>query len=68
MADDLVEKYSSLNMDEEEGGIIDVSDIVDTKSDEKLTILLVGRLLTLRPYNVDAFKRTMTKVWPPLAI
>lgn len=63
MADELALQCSSLRLNDDEGGLIDVGDIECEETDEKLALLLVGKLLTERPYNIETFKRTMAKVW-----
>ncbi|KAL2894811.1 hypothetical protein RDABS01_010720 [Bienertia sinuspersici] len=37
--------------------------IDDSRVQKQISLLLVGRLLTTRPFNVEAFKRTMTQSW-----
>ncbi|KAL2935539.1 hypothetical protein RDABS01_018657 [Bienertia sinuspersici] len=64
MADDLITKCSSLNLnDNEENNIVDVGETVSEKEEEKTSLMLIGRLLSDRPVNVEAFKRTMNSVW-----
>lgn len=65
MADDLALQCSSLRLADDEGGLIDLGGIDCEETNEKLSLLLVGRVCTERPYNIDAFKRTMLKVWAP---
>lgn len=65
MADDLTEKCSFLNLGDDEGDIVDLREVENVEENGKLELLLVGRLLTERPYNMEAFKRTMQKVWTP---
>lgn len=64
MADSLIEQCSKLNIEgvnEEE--VIDLEDGDDAVHDEKLSLRLVGRLLTEKPVNFDALKRTMQHAW-----
>ncbi|XP_021736509.1 uncharacterized protein LOC110703057 [Chenopodium quinoa] len=61
MADDLVKKCSTLRLDDDEGGLIDLGEVDCADSNENFDLLLIGRLCTSRPYNVEAFKRTMMK-------
>ncbi|KAL2893311.1 hypothetical protein RDABS01_009220 [Bienertia sinuspersici] len=66
MTDELVEKCSSLRLEEEEKSLIDLGELEEENPKEtkdQISLMLVGRLLTNRPYNVEAFKRTMMKVW-----
>ncbi|XP_021721237.1 uncharacterized protein LOC110688781 [Chenopodium quinoa] len=63
MAEDLISRYENLRLEEDEGGIVDLGDVDSSNSQENFNLLLIGRLVTERPYNVEAFKATMTKVW-----
>lgn len=45
--------------------MVDLGGTEDVDIKEKLALLLVGRLVTDRSFNIEAFKRTMTKVWAP---
>ncbi|KAL2935345.1 hypothetical protein RDABS01_018463, partial [Bienertia sinuspersici] len=63
MADEIVEKYARLNIEEEENELIDVGEFTSAAADEKISLMLVGKLLTDRTINVEAFKRTMTNAW-----
>ncbi|XP_021731496.1 uncharacterized protein LOC110698385 [Chenopodium quinoa] len=63
MADELAQRYSALRLEEDEGDLIDLCSIEGKGSKDNIDLLLIGRLCTNRPYNVEAFKRTMLKVW-----
>ncbi|XP_056686880.1 uncharacterized protein [Spinacia oleracea] len=65
MADELISRCSKLSLEEGEGDVVDLGDVVVEDQSDNLELLLIGKLLTERPFNVDAFKRTMTKVWAP---
>lgn len=65
MADELALQCSSLRLADDDGDLVDLGSIESTESNEKISLLIVGQLLTDRPYNVEAFKRTMVKVWSP---
>lgn len=51
-------------MDEEVDQIIDIVSL-NPNNENNLSLLLIGKLLTERSYNVDTFKRTITTVWAP---
>ncbi|XP_021866524.1 uncharacterized protein [Spinacia oleracea] len=63
MADEIVEKYSNLQLEDEENDLVDLSAVDSTESDERVSLMLVGKLLTDRAYNVEGFKRTMSQAW-----
>lgn len=63
MADELSEKCAKLQILNEEEEIIDIGEENINNSDDKLALRLVGQLYTVRPFNVEAFKKTMTQVW-----
>ncbi|XP_021725922.1 uncharacterized protein LOC110693106 [Chenopodium quinoa] len=66
MADELATKCSSLSLEDKENDLVDLGGEEKSETPNNLAVFLVGKLLTHRPYNVEAFKRTMTKVWEPL--
>ncbi|XP_056688554.1 uncharacterized protein [Spinacia oleracea] len=65
MAEEIAQICSKLSIEDVGGDIIDLGAITADEEDEKLTLMLVGRLLTERSYNVEDFKRTMMSVWSP---
>ncbi|XP_021757423.1 uncharacterized protein LOC110722461 [Chenopodium quinoa] len=59
-------RKSLLNVfQEEEGKAIDLGAINPGAEENNFSLMLVGKLLTQRSYNIDAFKKTMTTVWAP---
>ncbi|XP_021713598.1 uncharacterized protein LOC110681780 [Chenopodium quinoa] len=63
MADEIADRYANLKIDEEDGGVVDLGVVDSQPSMDKFHLVLIGKLITERPYNVEAFKSTMTKVW-----
>lgn len=63
MADDLLEKCSKLKLSDEENDVVDLGDSIPQEINEQVSLMLVGKLITNRPFNTDAFKRTMTHAW-----
>ena len=63
MADDLVEQCSKLSLLNEESHVIELDDNGGYRSDEKLSLRLVGRILTEKPLNFDAVKRMLLHIW-----
>nr|CCA66053.1 hypothetical protein [Beta vulgaris subsp. vulgaris] len=64
MAEEISEFVSQLRIDDEEDAVLDIESI-NPNNDNNVALLLLGRLLTVRSYNVEAFKRTITTVWAP---
>ncbi|XP_021739451.1 uncharacterized protein LOC110705826 [Chenopodium quinoa] len=65
MDDDIASLCSNLRISEEENTAIDFGDINPSNEEKNLSLMLIGKLLTRRSYNVDAFKNTMTNYWAP---
>lgn len=65
MAEEIAEFCSKLTIDDEEEVVLDIEATHPNLEENKPSLLLLGRLLTDRSYNVDAFKRTITTVWAP---
>ncbi|XP_010680870.1 uncharacterized protein LOC104895922 [Beta vulgaris subsp. vulgaris] len=63
MADDLAERCAKLKINADENTVIELGNEVPTEIDDKLSLRLVGRLLTTRAFNMDAFKRTISQAW-----
>ena len=65
MAEEITTFVSNLRLDEEEEQILDF-DTINPNSEKTVSLLLIGKLLTERSFNVEAFKRTITTVWAPI--
>lgn len=65
MAEEIESIVSKLCIEDDEGDIIDLGEVNPNEEDNKLLLLLMGWSHTERPYNVEAFKRTMMNVWAP---
>lgn len=63
MAADLVEKCSQLALTGKEEDVIDFGDNADEAVDDKLSLRLVGRIVTSKPLNFDAVRRTLMHIW-----
>lgn len=61
MAEEIANSVSRLRIDEEEDQILDL-ETINPNSENQVSLLLIGKLLTERSYNVDAFKKTITTV------
>ncbi|XP_048496508.1 uncharacterized protein LOC125495741 [Beta vulgaris subsp. vulgaris] len=63
MAEELIDRCTRLKITDDENAIIDLGTDVPAEMDDKLSLRLVGKLLTNRAFNVEAFKRTITQSW-----
>ncbi|XP_021743481.1 uncharacterized protein LOC110709574 [Chenopodium quinoa] len=66
MAEEIVNLYSRLCIREEEKKSIDLGALTSGEEENNLSLMLVGKLLTHRSYNVEAFKKTITSIWSPI--
>lgn len=66
MAEEIISQCSKLSLEDEEGNIVDLENIVVDDPKDNYELLLIGRMFTDRPFNVEAFKRTMKKAWAPV--
>lgn len=65
MPEELTQYFSKLRLDDEEETVLDLEILNPNTNGDKLALLLLGRILTERSYNIEAFKRTITSVWAP---
>lgn len=63
IADSLIEQCSKLQIEDQEREVVDFGEIESSESNDRVSLMLVGKLLTDRPFYVEGFKRTMTHVW-----
>ncbi|XP_056690134.1 uncharacterized protein [Spinacia oleracea] len=63
MADDLTEKWSNLNLEDEDNDVVDLGGIELTDEDDRVSLMLVGKLVIDLGFNVDACKKTMIQAW-----
>lgn len=63
MAEEITKICSKLRIDDEEDIVLDLEILNPNRDEEKIYLLLRGRILTERSYNIEAFKRTITNVW-----
>ncbi|XP_021767686.1 uncharacterized protein LOC110732082 [Chenopodium quinoa] len=50
MADDILERYANLRLDDEDGGVVDLGTVNSMPSKDKFHLLLIGRIKNL-PFN-----------------
>ncbi|CAO2823526.1 unnamed protein product [Amaranthus hypochondriacus] len=63
MAEELVIQCSRLHIAYKEDDVVDLGAVADEGGDGKLSLRLVGWVVTERPLNFDAVKRTLLHVW-----
>lgn len=62
MAEEISNFVSNLRIDDEEDKVIDL-DCINPNPENNVSFPLLGRLLTERSFNVEAFKSTITTIW-----
>lgn len=63
MANELLEKCKNLKINDAETQVFEVGELEDGIDKDQVSLVLVGRLVTERSFNIEAFKRTMIRVW-----
>ncbi|XP_010690516.1 uncharacterized protein LOC104904037 [Beta vulgaris subsp. vulgaris] len=63
MAEDLADRCRNLKLDEDDLTIVDLSGTEQQETQDRVSLMLVGRLLTERPFHIEAFRRTMIQSW-----
>lgn len=63
MAEDILNRWSNLKIAEEEEQIVAFDDNHEGLVDPSIGLAVVGKIMTVRPYNFEAFKRTMNQIW-----
>lgn len=63
MADDLSKRCAQLSIIEEEEEIVEFDEATNKTIADKVTLSLVGKVLSVRNYNFNALKNTMNQVW-----
>uniref|UniRef100_A0A803MD70 DUF4283 domain-containing protein n=1 Tax=Chenopodium quinoa TaxID=63459 RepID=A0A803MD70_CHEQI len=65
MAEELVKDWEKLKLTEEENTVLrdNNGDGEDENAQTRLQLYLVGKMLTKKPYNIEAMKRVLKKLW-----
>lgn len=63
MDDDTLARWKTLKITDDEEKIVGFDDLPKGDVDNSIDLALVGRVMTMRPYNFDAFKKTMNQIW-----
>lgn len=61
----LLKEWEKFSLTEEEDAIIggEFEAINDEEAKNQLSLILMGKLLTNKPFNVEAMKRTLISIW-----
>ncbi|KAL2942098.1 hypothetical protein RDABS01_030448 [Bienertia sinuspersici] len=65
MAEDLAQELEKFHLMKKEDIVVgqNLRDLEETNTDEKISLMMVGKMLTKRPFNFEATKRTLHNVW-----
>lgn len=57
MAEEIATQCATLKLgDDEEDDVVDLREIESNETNDNLSLLLIGKLISDRPFNVEAFK------------
>lgn len=62
MDDDILIRCSALKITEEEESIVTLDEARSLDENPSMDLAIVVKVMTLRPYNFEAFKRTMNQI------
>ena len=63
MDDELIARCSTLKITAEEDNIVEFENSTLNHENSNLDMAIVGKVMTRRPYNFEAFKNTMNQIW-----
>ena len=63
MEDEIIARCSTLKITEEEDNIVELGAVPKNPTDNDFDMAIVGKVMTRRPYNFEALKRTMNQIW-----
>lgn len=63
IAGDIAAKYSNLRISEDKNEILSFDDGHDDQEDSGINLSLVRKVLTIRPHNFKAMKKTLNQIW-----
>ena len=56
-------KYSNLKITAAEDEVVAFDHLTNENDDPTLALSVVGKVMTVRPFNFEAFKNTMNQIW-----
>lgn len=63
MADKLIDKVTNLKITAEEESVVVLEGVEEDSSDASRDLAMVGKVLSTRPFNFEALKRTLNQIW-----
>ena len=63
MANKIAKRYATLTITDDETNVIPLDDDPDDHDGTDITLYLVGKVMTNRPCNFEAMKKTMNQIW-----
>lgn len=63
MGEEIILKCSNLKITEDEEAIVLFDEGISASVDSNISLSIVGRVFSKRPYNFEALKRTMNQIW-----
>ena len=63
MAEEITRRCSNLKITEKEDIVVGFDDIDTIDVNPSMELSVVGKVMTERPFNFEAFKRTMNQIW-----
>lgn len=65
MAEGLEEVWKKLSLTDKEERVVGADIEEDQKTKDRISLMLIGKVLTTKPFNVEAMRRTLRSVWNP---
>lgn len=63
MDDKMLVRCSTLKITKDEEAIVNLDDVRTDTLNPITELAIVGKVMTMRPYNFEVFKRTMNQIW-----
>uniref|UniRef100_A0A803MR74 CCHC-type domain-containing protein n=1 Tax=Chenopodium quinoa TaxID=63459 RepID=A0A803MR74_CHEQI len=63
MAEEITDQWAKLKITAEEEDIAEFCDVDSESHESKIALSLIGKLITVRSFNFEAFQNTMKQVW-----
>ena len=62
MDDEILVRCSTLKITKDDETIVTLDDIQTNKVNPNMKFVVIGKVMTLGPYNFEAFRRTMNQI------
>ena len=63
MANEIVPKCADLRITDDESKVVSFDEVPNDNEDSGISLSLVGKVVTIRPYNFEAMKQTMNQIY-----